>query len=282
MKKRLVAGIMAVVMTMTCLVSFGSVEVKAANSYTLPDAYIHDGNGNQEIAVGDGIELEMGALYKNGAAMNPVDYDVENRYGKYYNPNTDTLEDLPDVYFDTFELPESMFGMQPAIRVELKIAGEEEHQYVDVISPYRITYWAADEYTVDVKSENTVRVYSIWKGSNLSVKDKVTVNNVEYTVDEIGSYAVDGDAYTTLKSVTLPSSVKYIGEKAFFKAKSLKNITIKGNLKSIGKNAFAKINSKAVFEIKANKKNFNKMVKMIKKAGAPKKATFKRINISKK
>ena len=59
--------------------------------------------------------------------------------------------------------------------------------------------------------------------------------------------------------------------------KNLKTINIKGNIKSVGKNAFQGINKKAVFKIKASAANYKKIVKRIKKAGAPKTATFKRV-----
>ena len=48
-------------------------------------------------------------------------------------------------------------------------------------------------------------------------------------------------------------------------------------MKSIGKNAFSGINKKAVFKIKATKANYKKIVSKIKKAGAPKTVTYKRI-----
>ena len=60
-------------------------------------------------------------------------------------------------------------------------------------------------------------------------------------------------------------------------AENLKTITVKGNLKSIGKNAFVGINKKAIFKIKATESNYKKIVNKIKKAGAPKTATYKRI-----
>ena len=66
-----------------------------------------------------------------------------------------------------------------------------------------------------------------------------------------------------------------IGEKAFYKASKLKTITIQGNVKSIGKNAFAGINKKAVIKIKASNSNYKKIVKLIKKSGAPKTVTYK-------
>lgn len=100
------------------------------------------------------------------------------------------------------------------------------------------------------------------------------MNGKSYKVTSIGYWAYMG---TKLKSITIPSTVTTIGEEAFKDAKNLKTININGNIKSVGENAFQGINKKAVFKIKASAANYKKIVKRIKKAGAPKTATFKRV-----
>ena len=90
-------------------------------------------------------------------------------------------------------------------------------------------------------------------------------------------YALDNGKGTGLSAVTFPSTINTIGKEAFKGAENLKTITVKGNLKNIGKNAFSGINKKAVFKIKATESNYKKIVNKIKKAGAPKTATYKRI-----
>lgn len=64
---------------------------------------------------------------------------------------------------------------------------------------------------------------------------------------------------------------------SFYKAGKLKTVTIQGNVKSVGKNAFAGINKKAVIKIKTSNSNYKKIVKLIKKSGAPKTVTYKRV-----
>ena len=113
------------------------------------------------------------------------------------------------------------------------------------------------------------------KKKTVSVPGKVQdANGNVFTVTKIGFEAFTGNQ--KLKSVKIPASVNVISTRAFKGCKKLKRIEINGNsLKSVKSGAFKNISSKAVFTIKAkNKKTFNKVCKMIKKAGA-KKATFK-------
>lgn len=79
-----------------------------------------------------------------------------------------------------------------------------------------------------------------------------------------------------LKSYTIGPEVEKIGEGAFKGCKNLKKITISANnLKSVGKNSFKGIKKNAKITIICkNKKSYNKIVKLIKKAGA-KNARFK-------
>ncbi|MBO4864141.1 MAG: leucine-rich repeat protein [Eubacterium sp.] len=111
-------------------------------------------------------------------------------------------------------------------------------------------------------------------------------------VTSIGIYKVTGEttvAYVApnnkkAKSVVIPSMVAIngeiyyvteIGSKAFYKCKNLKKVTIKSSkIKKIGSKAFKGIYKKAKFYLP--KKKFSKYKKKLKKAGAPKKAKYKK------
>lgn len=85
----------------------------------------------------------------------------------------------------------------------------------------------------------------------VSVPEKVSFKNTNYTIDEIGKYAfAHSDSYTknkdavsnvyTISSVTLPSSIKKIGDYAFFRCVGLEGtIDMPSSLQSIGYLAFA-------------------------------------------
>ncbi|SEM10560.1 Leucine rich repeat-containing protein [Butyrivibrio sp. ob235] len=98
-----------------------------------------------------------------------------------------------------------------------------------------------------------------------TIKDE---NGVEYAVTEIDAKAVSGNK--KVKKVTIPSTVTKINKNAFTNCGKLGKITINANsLNSIGKNAFKGIKSGAkITVICKDKETFNKIVKMMKKAGA--------------
>ncbi len=66
--------------------------------------------------------------------------------------------------------------------------------------------------------------------------ENVTTIILEEGIEEIGDGAFN--ACRALKNITIPSSVKIIGNKAFFLCDSLEKITIKNGVKSIGDEAF--------------------------------------------
>ena len=86
--------------------------------------------------------------------------------------------------------------------------------------------------------------------------------------------AVNANAFkncTNLKSFTAGENITNIGNNAFRGCTSLKSFTIRSKkLKSIGSKAFKGTNAKIKFKVP--KKQLNNYKKMIKKAGAPKKA----------
>lgn len=142
----------------------------------------------------------------------------------------------------------------------------------------RITSWGGTE-NITFSSNGdgkSVHVYSIYqnKANNARVPSAITIAGKSYKVTSIGYLALSN---MNLKSITIPSTVTSIEEKAFYKASKLKSITILGKLKNVEKKAFAGINKKAVIKIKASASDYKKIVKLIKKSGAPKTVTYKRI-----
>jgi hypothetical protein len=62
--------------------------------------------------------------------------------------------------------------------------------------------------------------------SNLTLPDRVTNNNKEYTVNSIGKYAFYN--CSSLKSIQLPSDINWIGERAFYKCNNLNYNRLEG------------------------------------------------------
>lgn len=76
--------------------------------------------------------------------------------------------------------------------------------------------------------------------TNLTIPEKLTVNDKEYTVTEIGAQLFKDEFLLT--SVTIPSSIKKIGEQAFY-GTNLKSLTLAEGLETIGDFAFASNNN---------------------------------------
>ena len=125
-----------------------------------------------------------------------------------------------------------------------------------------------------IASDNKSKKVTYLKPNSKKVKSvkipaSIKINGISYQVTEISANAFKN--CKKLKSVTIGANVTAIKPKAFYGCKKLKKITIKSNkLKKIGKQAFKGINAKAKFKVP--KKKLKKYKKMIKKAGAPKKA----------
>ena len=113
------------------------------------------------------------------------------------------------------------------------------------------------------------------KVKTLSIPASVKIKGLTYKVTEISAKALASK--TRLQSLVIPASVKKIGSKAFYGCSSLKKITIKTSQLSSGKvgaSAFAKVYSKVKFVLP--KARYSAYKKILKKKGAPRKATYKK------
>lgn len=134
------------------------------------------------------------------------------------------------------------------------------------------------------------------KFTNLKITDTVTIGGVKFKITNIEKNAFRG--YKYLSTVTIGSNVTSIGDTAFYGCGKLTTVTVGKRVKTIGAKSFAgckslkrvkllttqltKVGKSAFNGIKANatfalpKKYHNSYSKMIKKAGAPKKAVYKK------
>ena len=119
---------------------------------------------------------------------------------------------------------------------------------------------------------------TLLKNNNKKAKKAAIPAVVSYQGQSFKVTAIADKAFANnkkLTQVTIGKNVTTIGKQAFKGDKKLKKITFKGILvKKIGKKAFNGINKKATF--KAPKKALKKYRKLIKKAGAPKTAKYKK------
>ena len=129
---------------------------------------------------------------------------------------------------------------------------------------------AASYKVTDVKKKTVTYSKTKTTSKKAVVPDTITVNGTKLKVTAVGASAFAGNK--KIKTVTLGKNITKIGTKAFYKAKNLSQITVNGNtIKSIGKNAFSGVKKNCKITVQAkDKKQYNKIVKLIKKAGAKK------------
>lgn len=129
---------------------------------------------------------------------------------------------------------------------------------------------AASYKVTDVKKKTVTYSKTKTTSKKAVVPDTITVNGTKLKVTAVGASAFAGNK--KIKTVTLGKNITKIGTKAFYKAKNLSQITVNGNtIKSIGKNAFSGVKKNCKITVRAkDKKQYNKIVKLIKKAGAKK------------
>lgn len=293
MKRKLRAGLLAAVLTVTVFqAGIDTVQAEETNNKYYTSGVIVNEEKNTEICVGDNVEIGAGVYLRaddSAVALEKWDWisDAEmkelaeaaeiSKDFTYYEPDPKWNNNW--VAFDG-SIPEAAFGQYVSEFYGVVITEEDgtvEYAFNWADSERTVHSWGGTaNITFERNSdEKTVRVYSICDSLNTAnIPDKITVGGKTYKVTAIVSNANENK---NLKSVTIASGITSIGKNAFKGAKKLKTITIKGNVKAIDDNAFAGINNKAVFKIKADAGNYARIVSRIKKAGAPKTATFKRI-----
>ena len=120
-------------------------------------------------------------------------------------------------------------------------------------------------------------------GTDTAIKT-FQAKNIQYTVTSAKEVKATGTTKKSIRSVTIPATVKYkgttykvtsIGSKAFYNCKKLKTVTIKSRkLKSVGKNAFKGIYKKA--KVTVPKSKYKAYRKLFKKAGFSSKTVWKK------
>ena len=113
------------------------------------------------------------------------------------------------------------------------------------------------------------------KATKVTIKDTVTINNIECTVVQIPDNAFKTGA-KKLKSVTIGKNIVSIGKNAFNGCKKLNKITFNNSNVKFSKKAFSKTNSKITVKVKGLKKSKrNAFKKKLTNAGMSKKVKIK-------
>lgn len=129
----------------------------------------------------------------------------------------------------------------------------------------------------EIKSDTKISLTAVEViGTTFKLPAEIWVNEQYFVVTEIGKGALKNNKAVT--KLTIGENVTRIGSSAFRNMTNLKSITINASsLESIGKNAFKGVGDKkrVTITIKGvTEEEFEKICKMIKKAGIGKKAVF--------
>ena len=173
------------------------------------------------------------------------------------------------VYFDIIDGRSNPSGVNP-------IPGTGENQ-----NPSNNT---GSSHTPSVGDTNTASNDPEQGNGTDTVIKTFQAKNIKYTVTSAKEVKVTGTTKKSIRSVTIPATVKYkgttykvtsIGSKAFYNCKKLKTVTIKSRkLKSVGKNAFKGIYKKA--KVTVPKSKYKAYRKLFKKAGFSSKTVWKK------
>lgn len=112
-------------------------------------------------------------------------------------------------------------------------------------------------YNILADRDNCVEVatdYSLYMKEAITVPEKVTYDGKEYTVVGLGTSAF-ANTYGKLKSLTLPSTVTYFGDKSL-KSVRFTEFTIPENVDSIGVDVFSGCSSLTAFHVADGNKYF--------------------------
>lgn len=106
------------------------------------------------------------------------------------------------------------------------------------------------KYEFDESNHTAKVVENDYIFSSVTIPEKVTYNNVEYTVTEIGAFAFF--SCSNLRSVSIPSSVVKIGYSAFGECGALTTVNLPNGLKTIDFGAFSNCSSLESITIPSN------------------------------
>ena len=213
----------------------------------------------------EGIDYEVVYYGDNCAIGKQEGYMCINGLNTTFARTVKTL----NVYFDIIDGRSNPSGVNP-------IPGTAENQNPSNNTGSSHTPSTGDPNTASNDPEQG-------NGTDTAIKT-FQAKNIKYTVTSTKEVKVTGTTKKSIRSVTIPATVKYkrttykvtsIGSKAFYNCKKLKTVTIKSRkLKSVGKNAFKGIYKKA--KVTVPKSKYKAYRKLLKKAGFSSKTVWKK------
>lgn len=213
----------------------------------------------------EGIDYEVVYYGDNCAIGKQEGYMCINGLNTTFARTVKTL----NVYFDIIDGRSNPSGVNP-------IPGTGENQNPSNNTGSSHTPSTGDTNTASNDPEQG-------NGTDTAIKT-FQAKNIKYTVTSAKEVKVTGPTKKSIRSVTIPATVKYkgttykvtsIGSKAFYNCKKLKTVTIKSRkLKSVGKNAFKGIYKKA--KVTVPKSKYKAYRKLLKKAGFSSKTVWKK------
>lgn len=213
----------------------------------------------------EGIDYEVVYYGDNCAIGKQEGYMCINGLNTTFARTVKTL----NVYFDIIDGRSNPSGVNP-------IPGTAENQNPSNNTGSSHTPSAGDPNTASNDPEQG-------NGTDTAIKT-FQAKNIKYTVTSAKEVKVTGTTKKSIRSVTIPATVKYqgttykvttIGSKAFYNCKKLKTVTINSRkLKSVGKNAFKGICKKA--KVTVPKSKYKAYRKLFKKAGFSSKTVWKK------
>lgn len=213
----------------------------------------------------EGIDYEVAYYGDNCAIGKQEGYMCINGLNTTFARTVKTL----NVYFDIIDGRSNPSGVNPT-------PGTGENQ-----NPSNNT---GSSHTPSTDDTNTASNDPEQGNGTDTVIKTFQAKNIKYTVTSAKEVKVTGPTKKSIRSVTIPATVKYrgitykvtsIGSKAFYNCKKLKTVTIKSRkLKSVGKNAFKGIYKKA--KVTVPKSKYKAYRKLFKKAGFSSKTVWKK------